>query len=352
MRDPSMAKVVKDCLHTAASTLKTTSPVPVLGDLIDRTFTLPPGSPEYGANHLCPECVPLEPSFSEREPGALRFTLQPLEPTASASARQHEATLQMRRLAGTAFGPDALYWFDERSEPFRGSTSHARSEYGAWFGAAFDSDGLRASKVYYEMYPGLEQDLPPDLRTLAQVAMDSMPGLVPIFTTIRCGRHEGVQRLTFLHPGPLEVRDLEPLMIRLNMGHHLPSLMQVVGITLGGRFDLPPQSTMIGLNPGANGPELRLEVMLGMIQDLPPGFLDLLTLGLSERPRELRALGTWLSAFTPEYLESPGDFSVLSVRVTPRDSARVSVYLRPADFDLRRQMMAGPQKAVAVAAGP
>jgi hypothetical protein len=75
-----------------------------------------------------------------------------------------------------------------------------------------------------------------------------------------------------------------------------------------------------------------------MLPDVPPSFLDLLALGLSERPRELHALGRWLRALTPETHDWPGNFSVLSVRATPRTPARVSLYLRPVEFEIQRRL--------------
>jgi hypothetical protein len=126
----------------------------------------------------------------------------------------------------------------------------------------------------------------------------------------------------------------------LGLSHQLPSLMQVVGLALGGRFELPDMSVMIGLQETDAGPELKLEVALGMIPDLPASFVDLLTLALAERPRELHALQTWLRAFTPEEGEWPGHFSVLSVRVTPTRAARISLYLRPIEFELRSDLPA------------
>ena len=71
-----------------------------------------------------------------------------------------------------------------------------------------------------------------------------------------------------------------------------------------------------------------------MIPDVPPNFLDLLTLGLTERPRELQAMLRWLQAFTPEDRDWPGNFSVLSVRVSAQSPPRVSLYLRPAEFEV------------------
>jgi hypothetical protein len=81
-----------------------------------------------------------------------------------------------------------------------------------------------------------------------------------------------------------------------------------------------------------------MEILLGMLPDLLPNFLDVLALGLSEHPRKLHALGHWLRAFPPPSLEWPGDFSVMSLPITPRASARAWLYLRPTDVKVRRRL--------------
>ncbi|HTE40571.1 MAG TPA: hypothetical protein VK629_07070, partial [Steroidobacteraceae bacterium] len=70
------------------------------------------------------------------------------------------------------------------------------------------------------------------------MVMAEMPGLMPIFTSIGCKRDAGSQRVTFMHRGPLALAALGPLMNRLGIAHQLPSLMRVVGVALGGRFEL------------------------------------------------------------------------------------------------------------------
>ena len=342
MRAEPMSTFVKRRLQTAAQRLGTTDPVPLVGGLFDRSFSLPAGSPEYGANSLMPGAVPLEPSFSEQESGALRFTMVPLPPGASAAARQQEATREMRRLVAPAFGGEALRWFDERSEEWRGTGGFSRGSFGAYFSTSFDEDGLLASKVYYELRPEDLDALPPGVRALVRTALSVLPGLVPVFTLIKCGRSCGNQRVTFYHRGPLALARLGQLMQPLGLAHQLPSVMQLVGLALGGRFDLPEGSVVLGLGPGRDGAELKLEVLLGRIPDLPTSFLDLLALGLAERPRELHALQRWLAAFTPDQAEWPGRFSVLSLRTTRDTPARVSLYLRPIEFELRNVPAAAP----------
>ena len=110
-------------------------------------------------------------------------------------------------------------------------------------------------------------------------------------------------------------------------------LMQVFGLALGGRFELPDQSMLLGLGLTEAGPQLELYVLLGMIPDLPPSFVDLVNLGLAEKPGELRAFKQWLGAFTPENSDWPGQFSVMSVLLRPGAQARISLYLRPMEFE-------------------
>ncbi len=338
MPEQPMAQIIKSRLQKAAQMLGAQSPLPDLHKTIDRAFSLPEGDSRYARNNLTPGTVAFEPSYSEQDPQALRFTLEPLGPGSPPTARRDEATREMRRLVGTSFGGDALHWFDGRSEEWRSLFGNPRLNYGAWFGTAYDRSGLQTAKVYYELLPNQMETLPSSLLNMVKLVRDTLPSFVPVFTSIMCRREHGNQRVTFVQRGPLRVADLRPLMEQLGMVHQLPSVMQVVGLALGGRFDLPDQSVLLGMGGTEDRPELKLYVLLGMLPDLPPSFLHLLSLGLAERPRELRGLQRWLEAYTPDRYDLPGDFSVLSIRVTPQSPARVSLYLRPVEFEISRRL--------------
>ncbi|MFZ5636458.1 MAG: hypothetical protein ACOY82_07695 [Pseudomonadota bacterium] len=334
-RAKPMKHLVERSLHSAAQALGTRDPIPYVGDLIERTFYLPDDDVSYARNALTPGAVPYEPSFSEAEPNTLRFTIEPLGPGASPVSRRDEATREMRRLIQPVFGRDALRWFDSRSEEWRGFGGLSWMNFGAWFGSAFDEDGLYAAKIYYELLPSQIDSLPQTLSTLTRRVMAEMPTLMPIFTSIGCKRDTGSQRVTFLHRGPMAISALGPLMNRLGIGHQLPSLMRIVGVALGGRFELPPGGVLIGLREAPDGVELKLEILLAAIPDLPARFLDLIKLGLAERPRQLIALSRWLDAFGVDDASEQGHFSVLSIRVTPSTQARISLYVRPIEFEMR-----------------
>lgn len=333
-REPLAAKVARR-LQSAAHALGTADPVSPVKRLLDSTFALPDGDPRYGYNALTPRAAPIEPSFSEMQPGVLRFTIEPLGPDASGIDRRDEATREMRRLIAEHFGREALRWFDERSEAWRGFGSGANLGYGAFFGTTNDRDGLAATKVYYETSANQLTALPPGLLGIVRTVTALMPSLRPLFTTLSAMRAEGGQRLTFVQPNALRIGDFQPLLDAIGLGDRMPGLLQTLGLTLGGRFDLPPNSCLVAFGQDAEGwPEFELYVMLGMIPDVPPNFLQLLSLGLNERPRELIALERWLSAFTPEDDVWPGRFSILSLRTGRRVPPRVSLYLRPAEFEL------------------
>lgn len=323
-------------LSKAARWLNTADPTQVIRPLLDKTFSLPAGDPRYANNSLTPGAAPLEPSFSEMEPRVLRFTVEPLGPSAGPVDRRDEATHEMRRLVRDFFGRDALHWFDETSEEWRDSGSGSRLHFGAFFGNSYDQDGLYSAKVFYETLPGQLATLPPHLARVVMTALNTMPNLVPLFTSITCKRDHGSQRMTFLHRGVLRLADLAPLLDQFDLSNQLSGIMQTLGLALGGRFELPDKSVLIAVEHGHHGPEFELYVLLGMIPDLPRNFLDLLAMGLGERPRELDAMLRWMAAFTPESGDWPGNFSVLSVRTSRKGTPRVSVYLRPVEFEVPR----------------
>jgi hypothetical protein len=158
---------------------------------------------------------------------------------------------------------------------------------------------------------------------------------VPLFTTVACRRDTGGQRVTFLHHKGLRLAELGPLLTALGLGGQLAGILQTFGLALGGRFELPENSVLVALGLGTAGPEIEIYALLGMIPDVPRNFLDLLAMGLAERPRELNAMLRWLNAFTPESEEWPGNFSVLSVRASAQAAPRVSLYLRPVEFEVQ-----------------
>jgi hypothetical protein len=270
--------------------------------------------------------------------------MEPLGPLASPHARQQEAGREMRRVVQSSFGGDALRWFDERSEQWRGSRLDGGARFGAWYGLGMDSAGVQESKVYYELRPGDFEALPANLRHAANVAMAVLPGLVPIFTSIACGRRRGAQRLYFYHRGDLRLLDLEPLLHRLGIGAQLPGLLAAAGVVLGGRFTLPEGCVILGLRDTEKGIEMKLDVMVAGFPDPPQQMYGLFNMAMSERPKSQLLLREWAQAMTPddEWEQGPGRISVVSFRAQPESTTRCSLYIRPNGYAQRGRSAAGP----------
>lgn len=306
-------------LSAASRRLRTADPAEHLGPFLDESLSLPAGSPAYRRPHA------FETRFSETAPRRLALGMAVGDPRAAPSERVEGATRAMRYLVHHNFGPEALRWFDGRSEPMRVSHGHGS----AWVASAFDRNGVGESQVTYSWSPQTMDSLPAPAHQLVQSALDAMPALRPAFTTLRCGRSTGSQEITFRVDGPLSLAGLRPLMDRLGLGAQHERLGNALAFLLGARFTLPPDSALVTLRPGRGGVELRIDVDLEAIPDVPPNLAALLQLQLVERPRSLRALEDWVTAFTPDGRRSPGEISVLSVAVRPDMTARMAVELRP-----------------------
>jgi len=342
--DP-LSKQVRERLITASRTLRTVDPSRYVGGIIEDSFAYPLGDRRYAHSHLTPGAPGWLPEFATARPKSLSFSLEPLGPDASGADRRDMATREMRRLVHDNFGGAALNWIDKATEGERGIARPQQLNYGAFFGSSFDSGGLQAATVTYEGGNGNLGAVNPHLARLIGSAMSTMPGLRPVFTTLVAGRDYGSQWVTFLLTNGFRLSEMQPMLDELGLGERLANILQVVGVALGGRFDLPPGSTLVAFGRGPEGPELELQIMLDAIPDVPPNFLQLLTMNLRERPRELGALERFLEAFTPDDNVWPGRFSILGIRIGPNGPPKVSLFLRPIEFEIGPAAALLPQDA-------
>jgi hypothetical protein len=314
----------KELLHQASRVLRTASPLEAgLGGVVDEALSLEPGHPAYRGH---PEAFATR--FSELAAKNLAFNLEPGGPLATGDYRIEQGTDAVRRLVRENMGRDAESWLLARSEEARGS-GYARG-WGAAIGASFDGAGLNDALVSYEWGPTLMDSLPAPLYRITRTAMERLPGLRPAFSTIHVGRRTGSQQLTFEMTNALQLSALEPLMQELGLGHQHGSLMSACAFVLGARFVLPPNAATITLRSTRAGVELRLDVDLDRLPDVPEPLAPLLQMQMAERPRSVHDWQNWLAAFSQDGYDSPGSFSMLSIVVRPDLPARIALHLRPA----------------------
>jgi hypothetical protein len=331
---PLVSDQVGKTLSHAAHRLGTANPMRLIGGAVQDAFSMSVGDDRYRHNSLSPGVPALEASFNETEPYGLRFTMEPLDPGASAAMKRAEASRQVRRWILPMFGRDALYWFDRVSEDFRGTSGGGGLRFGGWFGGSLDRDGLYNSRAYYELNNQQLAELPQPLKQYIETARGYFPRLQPLFATISVRQRSGREWATFRVMGALQVEALRPMLSGLGLEAKMAQLTRLFGLALGGAFEAPDGGVLIGITAGPDGPELTVDLLLAAIPEIPDSFVELLRLGLAERPRHLRALDTWIDAFTPQGAQTPGDFSVLSIHLKNSAPAQVSLHLRPMGFEI------------------
>jgi hypothetical protein len=345
MPDRNTASMAKELLYRAAQRLGTANPLEDVSDVLDESLAFPLGEPAGGPRAL-------EPSFSETAPENLSFLVTRGGLGTTPSDRIESATHALYQVAGHRFGPEALRWLDSRLETVK-SHGHQRSaSWGASFSSGFDRNGVTEAAVHYELGPMLMDALPAPLFRMARAALESLPGLRPAVSSVRCGRASGSQQISFSVDRALPLADLKPLMDRLGIGARHASLMSACAFVLGARFTLPPDTAMITLRPTRAGVEMRLDVDLDALPDPPAQLMALMRLQMTERPRGLQALDRWLMALTPDGYPGPGTVSVLSVWVRPDLPARLALYLRPAALAANPAAPPAAARPAKPAAGP
>jgi hypothetical protein len=314
------AHQARKLLRTASRVLGTVDPSGPVTGLLDGALPMPSGDPAYRSRRA------FEPRFSETSSGSLAFSVQVPENGPAGSGGVSAASREVRHLLGSNFGRQALLWFDRNTDRPRSMASDGDS---ATVVSAFDRDGFREAQVTYLWGPWFTDGLPPLARKVGETVLTTVPGAEPAFTTVRAARQSGSQAMTFRLTSELPLASLRPMMDQLGLGQQHQSLMTAVAFALGARYTLPAGCCLLTFRPMRHGIELRLDVDLELVPDLPDNIADLLALELSERPRSLHALEHWVAAFSPEGEESPGSLSVLSVTVRPDMAARLSLHIRP-----------------------
>jgi len=333
----TLAQRARLLLGAAAGRLGTANPLDDVGAAIDESLDVPYGEPLAD--------TPLSTHYSEQTPEQLNFVMRAAGRGISGADRIRSASQAMTRVVERQFGRGARHWLDNQLETVRSSDNGRSCSWGAAFGSAFDRAGLAESYVHCEWGPAMMDALPAPLHRIASLALQSMPTLRPVILSVRCGRSAGAQQLSFESERPLALATLQPLMDQLGLGHRHAGLMSAVAFILGARFVLPAESAMLTLRPLRQGVEMRLDVSLDAIPDLPSQLMALTRLQMTERPRSVHGMDRWLMALTPDGYPGPGTVSVLSVWVRPDLPARVALYLRPASLDARLEGQHAPSRA-------
>lgn len=299
-------------IAAAAQRLGVADPLAGLADLFTRTFSRPARDPEYRSNRLQPGALPIEWSFSEADPGALRIEFQPFETDLSPPERLLGAAAAMLPVVRAYHGENAAAQF-AAAAPRVEDLSGVDLQFGAFLALSAHRNRRPNLKIYFELNPSLWPE--------GCEAVSCIAGATPHFRSVSAEDGGISERHYFLCRDGLRLLELQTLCAGLGMRHRsAPLLLAILELTEG-EFYLPPQSVVLDVRHSPD-PEVKVELISG---------LAMLSQGLQGRiagllqPQHTAAFERWagiVHPHAPHCLEP----SVVSVRVSPRKPVNLSVY--------------------------
>jgi hypothetical protein len=263
--------------------------------LTDNAFPPPLSDPRYRDNPLNPGGLPIELSFAEATPEALRCDLARDHPSLPYRDRPADAA-HVAGLAAAEYAP----WIPQL----------ARERFGAFTSAVIPNDGGR---VQYKAYLELQRDpqaLPPTLAgaRVHHSLLDAVPGLVPHFVAL--GSDLSGPRVYFECAQGIALSSLVDWAGRHGLTRQALTAVHAARRLTGGATVLPEAGVMVALRASRDTvAEFKLELTRGVLTREP---LAAIAAVMMERPRSERAFGTWCGA-----LGQPVEPTVVSIRISP-----------------------------------
>jgi len=282
-------------------------------DLFQRTFGRPMSDPAYRTNRLQPGALPLEWSFSEADPDALRIELQPFDPELAPEERLRRAGFALLQLMEDHEGKAPAEEFSSLVSPVLVERSHLA--FGAFLGLVYRPFRAPQYKIYIE--------LDPDDRAQSNSDLQMVAGFRPHFRSVAVGAGKVDERIYYLCRDGLRILDLEPLCAALGMPHRFPALLVTMLELTGGEFYLPPLSALLGLRRTGQESELKVELVAGSAIE-PTGLFDRIERLL--QPSAVAPFRRWAAIVYPKRPRAL-PVSVISIKVSAAQPARLSIYV-------------------------
>lgn len=282
-----------------------------LGDLFDRTFARHVADAEYRSNRLQPGALPLEWSFSEAEPDALRIEFQPFDPTLAPGERLRCTVRALMPAVEAHHGEDLAAQFE--SAVCSASAANSKLNFGAFVGLVHRPHGDDEFKIYVECDPEYPSLLSGDLSNIA--------GVAPHFFSIAVGGGVVSRRTYHICREGLHVLNLEGVCAALGMSHRFPALLMTMLELTDGEFHLLPNSVLLGVRRHGQESELKVELICGTAMRLD-GLVGRIE-GLLQ-PNTVAPFRRWVAMICPEEITLP--VRVVSVKASTKQPARLSVY--------------------------
>lgn len=283
-----------------------------LGDLFIHTFSRPAGDAEYRSNRLQPGALPLEWSFSEAQPDALRIGIQPFDPTLAGEERLRRTVKALVPAIEAHHGKDQADRFELAVSS--ASASDTYLNFGAFVGLVQRPHNNHEFKMYVECDPEDPALLSGELSNIA--------GVAPHFLSVAVGAGTVSKRIYYICRDGLRTLDLEAVCAALGMSHRFPALLMTMLELTDGQFHLPPSSVLLGIRRHGQESELKVELVCSTTMS-PNGLIDRIERLL--QPESVAPFRCWAAMICPWKI-STLPVRVVSVKVSALQPVRLSVY--------------------------
>jgi hypothetical protein len=291
----------------------------------------PANDPRYSTSALVPGRPPFELSFVEAEPAAIRFDFEPSGPACSPATRRERAIAIMRCWSREVGNSAAAGELEESLSSLAHLHVGPRATFGAFVGAACDARGLSQAKIYFELGGELPSDYPVGLANVAHGCCSRVPGLVPHFASLACGRDRCVPRLYMLCVDDVPLVALRYALAAAGLEHSHAELVARTMALCGGGGVLPAGGAVLSFSDDRGRTSCKLE-LLARALPLPRAALER-RVGhvVWERPEMRAALHRWSRAHRGNGIV-PGEITVVGFRVGTANPARLGIYVSPAEW--------------------
>ncbi|MET7878306.1 hypothetical protein [Micromonospora profundi] len=269
--------------------------------LTTAAFPRPLGDAAYRTNALNPGGTPVEVSFSEQTPLALRFDLVRGHPDTALADRRADA-LRLADVPVSTARRWAPYFADDR--------------FGGFVSAVIGADGT-AAKAYLEVRRSRDVLAALGSRQgLHESLLDAVPGLEPHFVALDGARFAANPRMYYECRNGIALSTLVDWAAGHGLTRHALAAAHVAR-RLTGRLILPEAGVLLALDTTSDSVELKLELTGGVLDGDP---LAAIRAVLVERPHAERAFRDWCDA-----VDQPVRPTMVSVRICA-DGPLLSVY--------------------------
>jgi hypothetical protein len=281
-------------------------------DVFQRTFARPVRDPAYKTNRIQPGALPLEWSFSEIDPGALRIELQPFDPTLTPMERLRLAVASLLNLVEEHQDKALVSELEAMVAPDSVECSHLT--FGAFLGLVHRPDRSPEYKMYIEITP--------DDKVRVCSHRPRIAGLTPHFRSVAVCAGKIYERTYYLCQDGLRILDLEALCAELGISHRFPALLVAMLELTGGEFFLPPRSVLLGMRRAGQETDLKVELVCGTAIN-PDGLFARIERLL--QPNTVVAFRRWAAMVCPKR-PSALLVTVVSVKISVAQPVHLSVY--------------------------